>query len=293
MTIILLLLGLILLIGSFFIDKDPNTILFRRLACSLGMFFLVITPLWAGYYSVPAGSRGVLLQFGAVQGKLDEGAHFVVPFIQAVEVMEVRTRKEAAEASAASKDLQTVKANVAINYHINPDTVGVLYRTVGTEYATRIIDPATQETVKAVVANYTAEELIRLRGQVKAEIDEGLTTRLAKYNIIVEVGGVSLTNFEFGDEFNKAIERKQVAQQTAEQQKYELQRAELEAKTNVASAKGKAEAAKIEAEALNSTGGSKVLMRVFLEKWDGRLPMVSGENGMILDLKEILKTAKE
>ena len=254
-----------------------------------GFILLIITLCWGSYYSVPAGHRGVLLQFGAVKGTMSEGANFVIPYAQSVEVMEVRTQKESAKASAASRDLQTVSASVAVNYHIDPATVGVLYKNVGKEFSTRIIDPAVQETVKAVVAQYTAEELVSKRQDVKAQIDNLLSDRLSRYNIIVEPGGVSLTNFDFSDEFNRAIERKQVAQQTAEQQKYELQKAKLEAETAIATAEGRAKAARIEAEALNSQGGNRVLMKQFLEKWDGKLPTVSGSGqSMIFDMKSLM-----
>lgn len=290
---ILLIIGAIALIAGLCTPKtagdgDYNLKPLRGGLMVGGILFGLVGLFFASYTSVPAGSRGVLLQFGAVQGVLSEGAHFVTPFVNDVALMEVRTQKEDAKASAASKDLQTVQANVAINYHVNPASVGDLYRTVGPAFAQRVIDPATQETVKAVVANYTAEELVRLRGQVKAEIDDGLTQRLGKYNLIVEVGGVSLTNFDFSPDFNAAIEAKQVAQQSAEKQKYVLQQAKMEAQTAVAAAEGQAESARISAAALNSIGGSKVLAKAWIEKWDGHLPTVGGGAGMMFDLKSLM-----
>lgn len=296
MATIILILALVAIIAGFALPKKGelgDLSGAKRLVKVFGFSLLVIGAFFSSYRSVPAGSRGILLQFGAVAGVLGEGAHFIVPFTQSVTLMEVRTQKEEARASAASRDLQIVQANIAINYHVSPAAAGELFKKVGPDYAKRIIDPATQETVKAVVANYTAEELVRLRGDVKAKIDEGLTARLAKYNLVVEAGGVSLTNFDFSEEYNKAIERKQVAQQTAEQQKYELQRAELAAKTAVAEAKGKAEAARIEAEALNTQGGSKVLTKLWLERWDGKLPLLGGPGGggMIVDVRSLLEAS--
>ena len=100
-----------------------------------------------------------------------------------------------------------------------------LFQKVGNDYRKRIIDPVTQESLKAVTARYTAEELIRLREKVKSEVQNDITNRLRPYNIVVEPSGVSITNFAFSEEFNKAIEQKQVAQQTAEKQRYVLQQA--------------------------------------------------------------------
>lgn len=255
-------------------------------------FVLIIFSIFgSAYYSVPAGYRGVLLNFGAVKGVMGEGVQFVMPFVQKVELMEVRTQKEEAKAAAASKDLQNVSTTVAINYHLNPLQVGNLYKNVGLDFASRIIDPATQETVKAVVANYTAEELIRLRSKIKTEIDTMLTERLKAYDIVVENNGVSLTNFEFSQDFNRAIEQKQVAQQSAEKSKYELQKAEIDAKTAIARAEGEARSNKIKAEALNQNGGSKVLAREWIEKWDGHLPQVSSSGNMMFNIDSLIKEA--
>lgn len=283
-------LGLILLASVFFLPKPgPNSTRPGPIIGLIGLLLIAVGFVGATFITIPAGNRGILLQFNAVHGVLGEGPHWITPFIQSVELVEVRTQKESADATAASKDLQSVQTKVAINYHVDPSSVGTLFQKVGREFATRIIDPATQETVKAVVANYTAEELINKRSEVKDQIDRALSDRLKYYDIVVEPGGVSLTNFEFSQDFNKAIEQKQVAQQLAEQQKYVLQRAKLEADTAIATAKGKAEAAQLEASALNAQGGAKVLAKAWIEKWDGHLPSVSGNGGgFIIDLKSLM-----
>jgi regulator of protease activity HflC (stomatin/prohibitin superfamily) len=238
---------------------------------------------------VPAGHSAVLMRFGAVQGQLDEGMHFIVPGINSTELMEVRTQKEESTGSAASRDLQVVTATVALNFRVDRSAVGKLYQNVGREYKARVIDPAVQESIKTVTAKYTAEDLIRSRTQVKAEVELEITHRLAAYNILVETNGVSITNFDFSPEFNKAIEAKQVAQQDAEKQKYILQRAEMERQTAVAKARGESEAAKLNAEALKVQGGGLVVAREWITKWDGKLPQVSGGGSQfILDLKSLM-----
>jgi len=120
-----------------------------------------------------------------------------------------------------------------------------------------------------------------------------LTDRLSPYHIVVETHGVSLTNFEFSPEFNQAIEAKQVAQQSAEKQKYILAQAQLEAQTAITAAKGEAEANRIKAQALNTQGGQKVLMRAWIDKWDGKLPTVSSSGGTIIDLKSLMNDKTE
>jgi regulator of protease activity HflC (stomatin/prohibitin superfamily) len=258
---------------------------------AFGVLLLVGGAVIGSAVIVPAGFRGVLLQFSAVKGVLGEGFHVVIPFVNDVVLMEVRTQKEESQATAASRDLQNVTTSLALNFRVDPGRVGDLFQGVGGDYKARIIDPAVQESLKTVTAKYTAEELIKFRPKVKAEVEEEITQRLAKYNLIVEPSGLSITNFAFSEEFNRAIEAKQVAQQQAEQQRYVLQKAELEKQTAIMIAQGKSEAAKLNAEALKVQGGALVISREWIEKWDGRLPSVygAGEGGMIIDLGTLMK----
>jgi regulator of protease activity HflC (stomatin/prohibitin superfamily) len=259
----------------------------------LGVLLLLGGLVLSSAVIVRAGFRGVLLRFGAVQGQLDEGFHLIVPFVNEVVMMEVRTQKEESQASAASRDLQIVTTSLALNFRVDPSQVGELFRNIGTDYKTRVIDPAVQESLKVVTAQYTAEELIKERSQVKNQVEHEITTRLKNYHLLVEPAGLSITNFAFSDEFNRAIEQKQVAQQQAEQQRYVLQKAELEKQTAVTIAQGKSEAAKLNAEALKVQGGSLVISREWIEKWDGRLPSVyGGGQGMIIDLGSLMKEAE-
>jgi regulator of protease activity HflC (stomatin/prohibitin superfamily) len=294
----LVFFGCVLFVLSFIIPRayagmDRKAGPWAALARTGGIALCIIGVLSAGVTIVPAGHRGVLLRFGAVQGVLGEGIHVIVPQVNTVELLEVRTQKEEAQSAAASKDLQTVSTTVAINFHLAEDGVDDLYRKVGREYKGRVIDPVAQESLKAVTARYTAEELIRLREKVKVEVQNDITNRLRPYNIVVEPSGVSITNFAFSDEFNKAIEQKQVAQQTAEKQRYVLQQAKLQAETAVTEARGKAEAARINAQALQAQGGSRVLAREWIEKWDGKLPTVSGGGSsggsMIIDVRDLMR----
>ncbi len=147
---------------------------------------------------VDSGHRGVLLHWNAVDTSippLDEGLHFVVPFQDTIVNMEVRTLKFVQATSAASKDLQTVSTEVTVNYSPDPNAVNVLYKEVGLDYENRIIQPAVEEVVKQVTANYNAEELITKRPQVKSDIETEITARLSSFNIETEV--ISITDFQF------------------------------------------------------------------------------------------------
>ena len=157
---------------------------------------------------VDAGHRGILVQFGDVStdSSLDEGIHFVVPFRDSVVQLEVRTQKIVESANSASKDLQDVSTQVALNYHVDPDRAQVLYQQLGPDYSNRVILPAIQESVKQVTARFNAEELITNRETVKNQIEEQIKARLAPYNVVVDA--LSITEFAFSPQFTRAVEVK-------------------------------------------------------------------------------------
>lgn len=236
---------------------------------------------------VDAGHRGVLLHWNAVDTTvppLDEGLHFVMPFADSVVQMEVRTLKYVKSTTSASKDLQAVSTAVTVNYHPSPESVHWLYKNVGLEYESRIIQPAVEEVVKQVTANYIAEELITKRPAVKADIEQAITGRLSDFDIITEV--ISITDFQFSPLFAAAIEAKVEAEQRALKAENDLlrievearqaeQRAEGEASANIARAQGEAAAIRIIDEALAQNPNYLEWLKT--TAWDGKLPLVVGE----------------
>ncbi|HEY9386584.1 MAG TPA: prohibitin family protein [Nitrososphaeraceae archaeon] len=135
-----------------------------KIIAALGTFIFIIIILAESVVIIQAGHRGVVLYLGAVENRvLGEGMHFIIPFAEQVIQLEVRTLKYQAEASAASNDLQEVQSVIALNYHIDPNDANAIYQQLGADYSDRIIAPTIQESVKASVAKFNAEELITKR----------------------------------------------------------------------------------------------------------------------------------
>ncbi len=257
----------------------------------VGIVILIIIGVVASQSAqiVDSGHRGVLLHWSAVDVSsppLEEGLHFVVPFQDSIVNMEVRTLKFVKSTSSASKDLQTVSTEVTVNYAPDPNTVNTLYKEVGLTYESRVIQPAVEEVVKQVTANYNAEELITKRPQVKGDIEAEITNRLNVYNIDTEV--ISITDFQFSVLFSQAIESKVEAEQKAQKAENDLLRIEVEARqieqqargiaaANVAQAEGEAEAIRVINEALSANPFYLEWLKT--QAWDGRLPLVVGEGG--------------
>src|ERR671915_1656453 len=252
-------------------------------------FILLIVVVAASVKIVEAGHRGVLLNFGAVDTavSLNEGIHFVIPFRDNVIPIEVRTQRITENAASASNDLQDVSTQVALNYHVDPTTAQILYQQIGFDYASRVIAPAIQESVKQISARFNAENLITNRETVKSEIEANIKARLAPYNIIVEA--LSITEFQFTEQFRRAVEAKVEAEQRALQATNDLRRIEIEAQqaearaigeqqANIARAEGVRQAAVLqaqgEADAINIVEAQlrenpRYLEWLKTQRWDG------------------------
>jgi regulator of protease activity HflC (stomatin/prohibitin superfamily) len=239
---------------------------------------LVLVVLLAPFGTVPAGHRGVMTTFGSPSSEvLSEGIHFRVPLAQKLNLVNVSIQKGEGDGDAASRDLQTVHTRIALNYHIQPSSAVSVFRDLGNEPGQRIIIPSVQEAVKAVTARFTAEELIAKRTDVRDQIMVQLRERLARHGIVVDE--FSIVNFNFSRSFNDAIEAKTTAEQLKLKAERDLQRIEVEARQRVAQAKAEAESLAVQRQQVTPELIRLREMenqRAAIEKWDGKLPNVSG-----------------
>jgi regulator of protease activity HflC (stomatin/prohibitin superfamily) len=273
---------------GFWVMKTKNT--FYR-AVRLTLIFLLIAIIFTPFVIVTAGERGVVMLFGKVQDRvLGEGIHPIIPIVNSVQKLSVRVQKQEISAEASSKDLQDVFTDVALNWHIIPEEANAIFQKIGDEnqVVERIINPAVEEVIKAVMAKYTAEEIITKRGEVKAGVDDSLTTRLANYHIRVD--DISLVHVHFSERFSEAVEAKQIAEQEAKRAGFVTLKALKQAETKVNLAKGEAEAQRL----LRETLTPELLERQVIEKWNGNLPLVVGNGDIkLLDLSQFIKAAQK
>jgi regulator of protease activity HflC (stomatin/prohibitin superfamily) len=259
-------------------------------AAKVFLVILVLAIISNFFVIIHAGERGVLLKFGAVQQTiLGEGLHSIIPIIYDVEKLSVRIQNQEVSAEASSKDLQDVHADVALNWHIIPREANLIYQEIGNAQAViqKIISPAIEEVLKAVMARYTAEEIITKRGEVKAGVDQALTERLGAYHIGVD--DISLVHVHFSERFSDAVEAKQVAEQEAKRAEFIALKAVKEAEATVNRARGEAEAQRLLKESLTP----ELLQRQAIQQWNGNLPLiVGGEGTKLLDINQLLKASQ-
>ncbi|MEG3988145.1 prohibitin family protein [Microcoleus sp. S28C3] len=266
-------------------SNKKNKEFYRAVLLALVIVFLAIMSRF--FVIVNAGERGVMMQFGKVEEQvLGEGIHVIVPIVYTVKKLSVRVQKQESSAEASSKDLQDVFTDVALNWHIIPEEANAIFQQIGDEkeVVTRIIDPAVEEVLKAVMAKYTAEEIITKRGEVKAAVDDYLTLRLVTYHIAVD--DISLVHVHFSERFSDAVEAKQIAEQEAKRGEFLALKAVKEAEAKVNLAKGEAEVQRL----LRDNLTPEFLQRQAIEKWNGKLPMIVGDGGKnLLDLRKLVE----
>lgn len=242
----------------------------KRIVIGLIIFFLVL--ILNPFGTIGAGERGIQLRFGAVTGKIfDEGLYFRIPLVEKVKRIDVKIQKEEVTATAASKDLQIVTSIVALNFHIDPDKVADIYQDIGMQYDERIIAPAIQESVKAATAQFTAEECITKRAEVREAIKSLLVEKIGEVGIVIHE--FNIIDLDFSASFNKAIEAKVTAEQEALKAQKDLQRVEFEAEQKVTKATADAEAIRIQAQAITQQGGKDYVQLQAIDKWNGILPV--------------------
>ena len=187
---------------------------------------LIIATISRSIAVIEPGYTGIQIRLGKViRANLTPGFYFTIPYIDSMKRINMRILKAEIETTAFSMDLQTVQIGVAINYKI--ENALKLYQTVGLDFERVIIDPFTQESVKAILAKYTAEDLIRYRHEAKAKVYVELKKRLATLSIFLV--DFNFIHLDFSPDFIKAVEEKQIAEQSAKKSKHFTERIKEEA----------------------------------------------------------------
>ncbi|HAX40524.1 MAG TPA: HflC protein [Clostridiales bacterium] len=281
-----------------FRDKAGN-IAVGKIVGTIVLLVVLLVIISGSVVVVEAGQTGVVLTFGRVSPVvLQEGFHFKIPFAQTVVTINNRIVKTEVNTEAFSKDLQTVSTVIAVNYHINKSSSAELYKQVGLGYDDVLVIPAINEVLKAVTANYTAQQLVSSRADVSILLDENLNAKLNAYGVIVD--DLNIINWDFTEEYISAIEAKQVAEQnlikTRTEQEQALVIANTEAQKQVIAAKAEADKIKLLADATASSNMtiaeslSDILIRYeLLQKWDGQLPKVTGGASTFTEISGLLK----
>lgn len=260
-----------------------------KIALMVGAIVLVIGIIifFASTTIVPTGHIGVVTLYSKVQDKyLDAGFHFIKPFVEDVHAVDIRTQKYSNTVEGSAKDLQIVNITMSINYQIKPEKVTELYAKVGENYSDIILNPALQSSLKASMAQFTAEEMITKRAEVAAKITEELNTRLDEYFLI---SAVNLENIDFTDEYNKAIEAKTTNQQKAEAEKAQLEIVKVQNEQKINTAEAEAKVRELQSQSVTDKSLEQLRLEIqkeMISRWNGQFPttMLGNNPNMLFNL---------
>ena len=253
-----------------------------------------------GFVIVPPGTVGVQTNFGQVQEQtLGPGLHWVTPFMSQVTNMDTRVQPHPMkEIDAASKEYQEVKITGMLNYHIDPAYASQLFQQVGPDFADKVIDPALNDFVKTVTPEYSVSEILNKRDEIRSRAMDALGKNLSRYHIVVD--DIYIANIAFSDEYQKAIEAKQVAAQQVQTEQQVLLQRQIQAQQQVAQAKGQADSqvviAKGQADSndlISKSLNAQMLQYLLIQKLGDKISVIFLPTGQqfILDPKALVPTS--
>jgi regulator of protease activity HflC (stomatin/prohibitin superfamily) len=255
---------------------------FRILKFGLGGFaaFLVLITASCGITIVNTGHRGVKLTFSEVRGEgLSEGLYFVNPLTTTIKEMDARILKWQSSTQAYTKDVQQAEVEFVVNYRLDPTKAHIMYQQVGMDWGEKLVGQVVHEDIKREFGQHIAVDIIANRDAAARSIESNVRTQLANRNVIVT--NLQITNIDYTEKFEHAVEAKVIAEQEAIREKNKTVQIEEQAKQKVATAKGEAEAkilnAEAEAKSIRIRGqaleeNQRLVELVTAERWDGKLP---------------------
>lgn len=227
---------------------------------------------------VNEGEVAVITRFGKISGIKEAGWSFKMPYIDSHQAtFSSKVQVTTIEADAVTKDQQAVKIKLNVQYRLDTTKADELFKQVRTEdyYEKSILPPILQESVKSQSTNYSSLELTTMRDQFKIDITKAIEQRLKTYYSFIV--SVNVENIDWSEQYDKAVEQKIITEQQVQTRRQELEKSKIQSEIEITQARGEAEANRLRKESLTP----EIIEKMKIEKWDGKLPQVTGSNTII------------
>lgn len=247
-------------------------LVFGAIVVFIGLIIVLMTAI-----TIDEQEIGVVTKFGKVEGTLEAGFHLVNPLTTDVTKMSLEVEVLPIDELAYSKDSQIVGTQMVVNYRlVRADAVKV-FTEVRRDYESRYVLPEAKDALKAILASYTAQQLIENRGGLSVEVKARLQEEVSDKGI--EIVNVAIENFDFDDAYERAVTNKQVQEQEALTQANITKQEEEKKQQEILKAEALAEKTRLEAQALASQQGQAVIEKIYAEaqlemakRWNGQMP---------------------
>lgn len=242
------------------------------------------------FHTVETGEIAVVKNMGKITHVRDAGTNFDLWFVNQYQKYDTKVQNVDITTAAYSSDAQTMEIAMTLQYQIMADKVIDIATQYGSlEVLQNRIQSIAVEKTKAVLSSYKAMDIIAQRAAISPAVEEAIKNAIGE-EYFVKVNTVVLSNIDFSDAFEAAVEDKMIAEQAKLKADYENQTkvaqaaAEAEAQLKKAQAeidiaKAEAEAKKIAAEGeaaankiITDSITDELLEKILAERWNGELP---------------------
>lgn len=265
--------------NGYVMENDDMFDVFLSIICTAVLWIIGLVFVFGSWFTVAEGERAILTTFGKASNNIYEaGLHVKWPIIQDIKRFDVKTIRDDYKTETYTKDIQTARITVSYSYNLISNDIVETYKTYGNQWQERILYPNLEQTVKAEVGTWNADQMIANRDKVASNILASLQARMIEHNYPVSITNFQMINIDYSDQFESAIEKKVVAEQAALEEANRTKQVEQKAKQQVTSAKAEAESMRIRANAL--ANNPKLVNYEFVQKWDGKLPQIMTGDSM-------------
>lgn len=239
------------------------------------------------FHTVQTGQVAVVKHLGKIKTVRDAGTYYDFWMTNNYTKYNTKVQELTIEDMAYSSDAQQMTLAIKFQYQIMPDKV----KDIATHYGSLSslearIRPVIIEKVKSMLSKHTAMNIIEKRSTLSPDAEELVKSALGD-EYYINVVSVAITNIDFSDQFESAVEEKMIAEQNKLKADYEnetkVAKAEADAKAKIVSAEATAKAN----ELLEKSLTDKILQEMYINKWDGKLPQVVTDGDTIFQIPEL------